>query len=114
MKIAGLITLVVCAVASPVVPLAQNPPVAQIIAVRAGRMFDPKSGMNLLNHVVLTQGSHGGGFADTDLEKEIDSGRVQDPRLLPVGPILGSELPRKVLMVSGRDARSEPARRRPR
>jgi imidazolonepropionase-like amidohydrolase len=139
-------------------------PQSQVVAVRAGRMFDPKSGTNLSNQVVLirgdritnvgpaaslqiptgakvidlsnatvlpglidghvhltdgkgdqrqqalhsateslkagyttlvTQGSHGGMFADTELKKEIDSGRIQGPRLLPAGPILGSELPAK-------------------
>ena len=135
-----------------------------VVAVRAGRMFDPKSGTNLSDQVVLirgdritdvgpaariqipanakvidlskatvlpglidghvhltdgkgdqrqqaihsateslkagyttlvTQGSHGGNFTDVDLKREIDSGRIQGPRLLPAGPILGAELPAK-------------------
>src|SRR6202008_3970573 len=44
---------------------------------------------------LVAQGAHGGGFADTELKKEIDTGRIQGPRLLPAGPILGSELPAK-------------------
>jgi len=142
----------------------QTPQGLRVVAVRAGRMFDPKSGINLTNQVVLirgdritdvgpaarvqipagasvidlskasvlpglidghvhltdgkgdqrqqaihsateslkagyttlvTQGSHGGSYADVELKREIDSGRVQGPRLLPAGPILGAELPAK-------------------
>src|SRR2546427_7058646 len=142
----------------------QTPQGQQVVAVRAGRMFDPKSGTNIPDQVVLirgdritevgaasrvqipagakvidlskatvlpglidghvhltdgkgdqrqqaihsateslkagyttlvTQGSHGGNYADTDLKKEIDSGRVQGPRLMPAGPILGAELQAK-------------------
>src|ERR1700758_1866448 len=142
----------------------QAAPGSSVVAVRAGRMFDPKSGTNLSNQVVLirgdritdagpaarvqipagakvidlskatvlpglidghvhltdgkgdqrqqaihsateslkagyttlvTQGSHGGNYADVELKKEIDSGRVQGPRLLPAGPILGAELKAK-------------------
>lgn len=36
----------------------------------------------------VVQGSHGGGFADVELKRAIDSGLVQGPRLLPAGPIL--------------------------
>ncbi len=35
---------------------AQSAPATQITAVRAGRMFDPKSGTNLTNQVILIQG----------------------------------------------------------
>jgi imidazolonepropionase-like amidohydrolase len=133
---------------------------AQTTAVRAGRLFDPKSGQMIANQVVLiqgeritqvgpagsvsipsgarvidlshatvlpglidghvhltdasiglqhqmlvalhsateslragyttqvVQGSHGGGFADVELKRAIDSGLVQGPRLRPAGPIL--------------------------
>jgi imidazolonepropionase-like amidohydrolase len=133
---------------------------AQTTAVRAGRLFDPKSGQIVANQVVLiqgqritevgpaasvsipsgarvidlsratvlpglidghvhltdasiglqhqmmvalhsateslkagyttqvVQGSHGGGFADVELKRAIDSGLVQGPRLRPAGPIL--------------------------
>ena len=143
----------------------QTPPAAgQLVAVRAGRLFDPKSGANLPNQVVLirgdritdvgpvarvqipagarvidlsqatvlpglidghvhltdavgtreealhsateslkagfttqvVQGAHGGKYTDAELRKEIDSGKTQGPRLMPAGPILGSdELPAK-------------------
>ncbi|PYR97032.1 MAG: hypothetical protein DMG16_26040 [Acidobacteria bacterium] len=142
----------------------QTPQGLQIVAVRAGQIFDPKSGINVHDQVVLirgdritdvgpaarvqipagakvidlskatvlpglidghvhltdgkgdqrqqaihsateslkagyttlvTQGSHGGNYTDVDLKKEIDSGRIQGPRLLPAGPILGAELPAK-------------------
>src|SRR5207253_8888423 len=43
----------------------------------------------------VAQGSHGGGYADVELKKEIDSGRSQGPRILPAGPIVGQELPAK-------------------
>ena len=144
--------------------LSQTPQGLRVVAVRAGRMFDPRSGTNVSDQVVLirgdritevgpaarvqipagakvidlskatvlpglidghvhltdgkgdqrqqaihsateslkagyttlvTQGSHGGNYTDVELKKEIDSGRVQGPRLLPAGPILGAELPAK-------------------
>jgi imidazolonepropionase-like amidohydrolase len=43
-----------------------------------------KSGYTTL----VVQGSHGGGFADVELKRAIDSGLVQGPRLRPAGPIL--------------------------
>src|SRR5947209_6503790 len=142
----------------------QTPQGLRVVAVRAGRMFDPKSGINVPDQVVLirgeritdvgpaarvqipagakvidlgkatvlpglidghvhlndgkgdqrqqalqsateslkagyttlvTQGSHGGGYSDVDLKKEIDDGRIQGPRILPAGPIVGQELPAK-------------------
>ena len=135
-------------------------PQVQTTAVRAGRLFDPKSGQMVANQVVLiqgerimqvgpgasvsipagarvidlsratvlpglidghvhltdasiglqhqvlvalhsateslkagyttlvVQGSHGGGYADVELKRAIDSGLVQGPRLRPAGPIL--------------------------
>lgn len=135
---------------------------AQVTAVRAGKLFDPKSGANLTNQVVLisgekitdvgpadriqipasarvidlskatvlpglidghvhltdaqgnlqhqmmvalysatadlkagyttvvAQGSHGGGYADVELKRAIESGLVQGPRILPAGPILNT------------------------
>jgi imidazolonepropionase-like amidohydrolase len=138
---------------------------AQSTAVRAGRLFDPKSGQMMTNQVVLiqgeritqvgpatsvsipsgarvidlsratvlpglidghvhltdasiglqhqmmvalhsateslrigyttqiVQGSHGGGFADVELKRAIDSGLVQGPRLRPAGPILAITAP---------------------
>src|SRR6266436_4338517 len=137
----------------------------QITAVRAGKMFDPKSGQMLANQVVLIQGqritdvgpaasvtipagarvidlsratvlpglidghvhltdqagglqhqmlvglnsamrsmnagyttqvvmgSHGGGYADVELKKGIESGLIQGPRLITAGPILNIEGP---------------------
>ena len=41
----------------------------------------------------VVQGSHGGGFADVELKRAIDSGLVQGPRLRPAGPILGITTP---------------------
>ena len=132
----------------------------QVVAVRAGRMFDAKSGTKLANQVVLisgdrimdvgpadsvkvpagakvidlsqstvlpglidghvhltdaagglqhqmlvalysatqslkagfttqvVMGTHGGGYADVELKKAIESGLVQGPRLLTAGPVL--------------------------
>ncbi|PYR97543.1 MAG: hypothetical protein DMG12_24110 [Acidobacteria bacterium] len=143
---AGLITIVgltiLLASAPPPRVWSQTPQGLRVVAVRAGRMFDPKSGINVPDQVVLirgdritdvgpaarvqipagarvidltkatvlpglidghvhlyttlvTQGSHGGNYADVELKKEIDNGRLQGPRLLPAGPILGAELPAK-------------------
>jgi imidazolonepropionase-like amidohydrolase len=138
---------------------------APTIAVRAGRMFDPRSGQLLTNQVVLIEGeritdvgptasvaipagakiidlsqatvmpglidghvhltdadgglqhqmmialysatqslkagyttqvamgSHGGGYADVELKKAINSGLVQGPRLVTAGPILSITIP---------------------
>ena len=138
---------------------------SQVVAVRAGRLFDPKSGTNLPNQVVLISGdkitdvgpansvqipagakvidlskeivlpglidghvhltdgqgnlqhqmmvglhsataslnagfttlvemgSHGGGYADVELKKAIDSGLVKGPRLDTAGPIINITMP---------------------
>src|SRR5438128_5535481 len=165
---AALITIVGLSILLVSAPLprvwSQTPQGLRLVAVRAGRMFDPKSGNNVSDQVVLirgdritdvgpaarvqipagarvidlskatvlpglidghvhltdgkgdqrqqamhsaieslkagyttlvTQGSHGGNYTDVELKKEIDSGRVQGPRLMPAGPILGAELPAK-------------------
>src|ERR1700730_12943108 len=140
----------------------------QVTAVRAGKMFDPKSGTNLTNQVVLItgdkitdvgpadrvkipagakvidlsqatvlpglidghvhltdgqgnlqhqmliavntsnrslnagyttlvdMGSHGGGYADVELKKAIESGLVQGPRLITAGPIINVTMPGSV------------------
>src|SRR3984893_5800952 len=140
----------------------------QVTAVRAGKMFDPKSGTNLSNQVVLItgdkitdvgpadrvkipagakvidlsqatvlpglidghvhltdgqgnlqhqmliavntstrslnagyttlvdMGSHGGGYADVELKKAIESGLVQGPRLITAGPIINVTMPGSV------------------
>ncbi|HLK34464.1 MAG TPA: amidohydrolase family protein [Terriglobales bacterium] len=41
----------------------------------------------------VAQGSHGGGYADVELKRAIDSGLVQGPRILPAGPILAITAP---------------------
>jgi imidazolonepropionase-like amidohydrolase len=137
----------------------------QVVAIRAGKMFDPKSGTNLTNQVVLisgdkitdvgsandvkipsgarvidlsqatvlpglidghvhltdaagglmhqqlvalnmatrslnagfttlvAMGSHGGGYADVELKKGIESGLVKGPRLMTAGPIINMTMP---------------------
>jgi imidazolonepropionase-like amidohydrolase len=144
--------------AIPIWSQAQQP--RQIVAIRAGRLFDAKSGTNLIDQVVLidgdritevgparglpipsramlidlsqatvlpglidghvhltdatgglqhqmmvglnsatrslnagfttlvAMGSHGGGYADVELRKAIESGLVQGPRVLAAGPVL--------------------------
>ena len=37
---------------------------------------------------LVVQGSHGGGFADVELKRAIETGLVTGPRLLPAGPLL--------------------------
>jgi imidazolonepropionase-like amidohydrolase len=157
--------MMVWGLATPALVWSQTPQTPQIVAVRAGRLFDPKSGANLTNQVVLIQGdriadvgpaarvqvpsgarvidlsratvlpglidghvhltgadgglqhqmlvglnsatrslnagfttqvamgSHGGGYADVELKKAIESGLVQGPRLLTAGPILAITAP---------------------
>ena len=41
----------------------------------------------------VAQGSHGGGFADVELKKAIDSGLVEGPRIRPAGPLLAITAP---------------------
>jgi len=147
------------------VTVAGNAQMSQVTAVRAGKMFDPKSGTNLTNQVVLISGdkitevgsadsvkipagakiidlsnatvlpglidghvhltdiqgglqhqmmvalfsatsslnagfttlvdmgSHGGGYADVELKKAIESGLVKGPRLVTAGPIVNITMP---------------------
>jgi len=44
---------------------------------------------------LVTQGSHGGGYTDVELQKQIDAGKVAGPRLITAGPIVGQELAAK-------------------
>src|SRR5262245_25870429 len=41
----------------------------------------------------VAQGSHGGGYADVELKRAIDSGLVKGPRILPAGPIIAVTAP---------------------
>jgi imidazolonepropionase-like amidohydrolase len=41
----------------------------------------------------VVQGSHGGGYADVELKRGIDSGLVSGPRILSAGPILAITVP---------------------
>jgi len=41
----------------------------------------------------VVQGSHGGGYADVELKRAIESGLVSGPRILPAGPILAITAP---------------------
>jgi len=162
MKSAFSVALLILAAA--VVASAQG----QVTAVRAGKMFDPKSGTNLANQVILitgdkitdvgpadkvkipagakvidlsqstvlpglidghvhltdiqgglqhqmmvalfsatsslnagfttlvAMGSHGGGFADVELKKAIQSGLVKGPRIITAGPIVNITMPENV------------------
>ena len=54
-SVLGLLFLCGLAAASVLVS-AQTPAAGQVVAVRAGRLFDPKSGTNLANQVVLIRG----------------------------------------------------------
>src|ERR1700693_5696895 len=157
-RIKSVLSLAVMILEAAVVASAQG----QVTAVRAGKMFDPKSGTNLANQVVLitgdkitdvgpadrvkipagakvidlsqatvlpglidghvhltdaqgglqhqmmvalysataslnagfttlvAMGSHGGGYADVELKRAIESGLVKCPRILPSGPILNT------------------------
>jgi imidazolonepropionase-like amidohydrolase len=42
---------------------------------------------------LVVQGSHGGGFADVELQRAIEQGLVRGPRLRPAGPILAITAP---------------------
>jgi imidazolonepropionase-like amidohydrolase len=161
-RLKSMLGAVVLILAAAVVMSAQTP---QAVAIRAGKMFDPKSGTNLTNQVVLisgdkitevgpaasvkipagarvidlsqatvlpglidghvhitdaagglqrqmlvavntttrslnagyttmvAMGSHGGGYADVELKKAIESGLVKGPRLLTAGPIINITMP---------------------
>ena len=53
---AGL--LVLLGFVMPALLWSQAAPNSQTVAIRAGRLFDPKSGANLTNQVVLVSGDH--------------------------------------------------------
>ncbi|HEY3158628.1 MAG TPA: amidohydrolase family protein [Vicinamibacterales bacterium] len=160
MHLTSFRTLVLAAVAVGAAHVAAG----QTTAIRAGRLFDPKSGTDLQNQVILvsgdrvsdvgpaasvkipagakvidlsfatvlpglidghvhltdgkgdqmaqatkmadaslkagfttlvTQGSHGGGYTDVELQKQIDGGKVVGPRVITAGPIVGQELAAK-------------------
>src|ERR1700704_7154126 len=42
---------------------------------------------------LVAMGSHGGGYADVELKKAIESGLVQGPRLITAGPIINVTMP---------------------
>jgi imidazolonepropionase-like amidohydrolase len=42
---------------------------------------------------LVDMGSHGGGYADVELKKAIESGLVQGPRLITAGPIINVTMP---------------------
>ena len=160
-RIKSVLSIAVMILAAAVVASAQG----QVTAVRAGKMFDPKSGTNLANQVVLiagdkitdvgpadrvkipagakvidlsqatvlpglidghvhltdvqgglqhqmmvalfsatsslnagyttlvAMGSHGGGYADVELKKAIQSGLVKGPRIITAGPIINITMP---------------------
>ena len=160
MSFRAMFLAMVIALAATTALMAQTPLVAQVTAVRAGRMFDPKSGTNLSNQVILIQGekitrvgpsdqvqipagareidlsqatvlpglidghvhltdaqgnlqhqmmialqsatqslnagyttqvsmgTHGGGYADVELKRAIETGLVKGPRLITAGPVL--------------------------
>ena len=44
---------------------------------------------------LVTQGSHGGMYTDVELGRDVERGQMPGPRLLPAGPILGTELAAK-------------------
>jgi imidazolonepropionase-like amidohydrolase len=161
-RLKSMLGAVVLILTAAVVMSAQTP---QAVAIRAGKMFDPKSGTNLTNQVVLisgdkitevgpaasvkipagarvidlsqatvlpglidghvhltdaagglqhqmlvavntttrslnagyttmvVMGAHGGGYADVELKKAIESGLVTGPRLLTAGPIINITMP---------------------
>ncbi len=161
-RLKSMLCAVVLILTAAVVMSAQTP---QAVAIRAGKMFDPKSGTNLTNQVVLisgdkitevgpaasvkipagarvidlsqatvlpglidghvhltdaagglqhqmlvavntttrslnagyttmvVMGAHGGGYADVELKKAIESGLVTGPRLLTAGPIINITMP---------------------
>jgi imidazolonepropionase-like amidohydrolase len=163
-RMKSVLSVALLILAAAVVASAQG----QVVAVRAGKMFDPKSGTNLANQVILitgdkitdvgpadkvkipagakvidlsqstvlpglidghvhltdvqgglqhqmmvalfsatsslnagfttlvAMGSHGGGFADVELKKAIQSGLVKGPRIITAGPIVNITMPENV------------------
>jgi imidazolonepropionase-like amidohydrolase len=55
-RIAVITGLVFAVLAIPSTICAQQPQTGSVIAIRAGRMFDPKSGSNLTNQLILVRG----------------------------------------------------------
>jgi imidazolonepropionase-like amidohydrolase len=160
LKLAGLLVLALLAMPGMVWSQAPIPGPPRNVAIRAGKLFDPKSGTYLMNQVVLilgdritnvggaaqvqipagatvidlseatvlpglidghvhftdavgglqhqelvalysatqslnagfttqvSMGTHGGGYADVELRKGIESGIVKGPRIVTAGPVL--------------------------
>ena len=53
-------------------------------------LYSATASLNAGFTTLVVMGSHGGGYADVELERAIDTGLVKGPRLLPAGPILNT------------------------
>jgi len=53
-------------------------------------LYSATASLNAGFTTLVVMGSHGGGYADVELKRAIDTGLVKGPRLLPAGPILNT------------------------
>jgi imidazolonepropionase-like amidohydrolase len=58
-------------------------------------LFSATSSLNSGYTTLVAMGSHGGGYADVELKKAIESGLVKGPRIITAGPIINVTMPGK-------------------
>jgi len=56
-------------------------------------LFSATSSLNAGYTTLVAMGSHGGGYADVELKKAIQSGLVKGPRIVTAGPIINVTMP---------------------
>ena len=56
-------------------------------------LFSATSSLNAGYTTLVVMGTHGGGYADVELKKAIESGLVKGPRLVTAGPIINITMP---------------------
>jgi len=59
-------------------------------------LFSATSSLNAGFTTLVAMGSHGGGFADVELKKAIQTGLVKGPRIVTAGPIVNITMPENV------------------
>ena len=58
-------------------------------------LFSATSSLNAGYTTLVTMGSHGGGYADVELNRAIQAGLVKGPRIITAGPIINVTMPGK-------------------
>ncbi len=56
-------------------------------------LFSATSSLNAGYTTLVSMGTHGGGYADVELQKAIEAGLVKGPRIITAGPIINITMP---------------------